>query len=869
MRSFARTPGVAFALLTIIALGTGSNVTVYSFARGLVNWQETSARGTVVSVFAGDARREPGPISSEDYRSLKTESNLFEWTGAARVSQTTMLRAGQQAVVSIASVTPELARCFGLPLNLGVVLSHRLGQRERGTEAAVHGPPVRVGDVDWHVAGTAPEKLEGLYFGRAIDLWMPWSDEPAGGKSGGSSYWVLAGLRQGVSASQAQEVLDGTGKERFRLVEYTGLLPGDTDSFSRVATMMKLAAAFVFLIACVNVASFLIGRATARAHDTTLRVALGASRRQLVGELLFDSAAISVIGGALGLLLAHWTSRFIPVLLFERDAERLVFAPDGATVAAAAAISIAITVVSGLVPGFVTPYDRPADVLRRESAGPSKVTQRLRAGLAIVQMSGCCALLMWTAFLREGLRASTQPRAGLLRGHSILATMQAHPESARRHFARVEESIRSLPGVSTVAWAARPPGAQPAWQSFRIEPARLSFREVTVDIVPFRPELLPRFSLPPIAGRMFALTDHACRVALVNEEAAAVLFRNESAGRVVHDPAGRPVEIIGVVAMRRYRPGPGSRPAMYLYEDQTGPVPPVISSTRIRAPVDSRLERVELGVNVVSPAYFAALGVLPSAGRIFPDDPEQNRCRVAVVNQEAADRYFGGRALSAAVIDDDGRRTDIIGVVPEARLGVFQRRTDPAIYFPMEQNILPDMTLILGQPPSGVPMAELQKRIAGVQGRGSVPTVIRTLEQYLSQTSLAPLRIAAAIFGASAAIALLLTILGLYGALSDSARLRRRELAVRIALGAKRRHVVGQVLREGGRLAAAGALAGLCGSLLLSRWLSGVMPDSEWPHLGFWLAAPVVLALAVVVASLLPARRALMLDPLAILRQDN
>jgi ABC-type antimicrobial peptide transport system permease subunit len=188
----------------------------------------------------------------------------------------------------------------------------------------------------------------------------------------------------------------------------------------------------------------------------------------------------------------------------------------------------------------------------------------------------------------------------------------------------------------------------------------------------------------------------------------------------------------------------------------------------------------------------------------------------------------------------------------------------------MEQDALPGMTLMLGQPATGdLDAAELRRRIASVPGRGSAPPVIRTLEQYLAQTSLAPLRVAATIFGACAAMAFLLTILGLYGALNESARLRRRELAIRVAFGARRRHVIGQVLRDGGRLAGAGALGGLCGSLLLSRWLIGVMPDSGWPGVGFWLATPALLAVAVAVASLLPARRALLMNPLATLRQDN
>ena len=154
-------------------------------------------------------------------------------------------------------------------------------------------------------------------------------------------------------------------------------------------------------------------------------------------------------------------------------------------------------------------------------------------------------------------------------------------------------------------------------------------------------------------------------------------------------------------------------------------------------------------------------------------------------------------------------------------------------------------------------------------GRGPAPVIVKTLDTYLSQTSLAPLRIATMIIGASAALALSLSVLGLFGALSDAVRQRRREFAVRIALGAQRRHVIWQVLKEGGRLASAGILAGTLGSLLLSRTLARIAPGNGLPALWVWMAAPLLLAVSVVIASVFPARRASVVNPLTIMREDN
>jgi len=169
---------------------------------------------------------------------------------------------------------------------------------------------------------------------------------------------------------------------------------------------------------------------------------------------------------------------------------------------------------------------------------------------------------------------------------------------------------------------------------------------------------------------------------------------------------------------------------------------------------------------------------------------------------------------------------------------------------------------------NGPILEQLLRKIEPVPGRGPSPVVVKTLDTYLNQTALAPLRIATMIIGASATIALILSVFGLFGALSDAVRQRRREFAVRIALGAQRRHVVSQVLQEGLRLAAAGAVTGTLGSLLLSRTLAGIIPGNGSPAIWVWMAAPLLLAASVTLASVLPARRALIVNPLTIMRDD-
>jgi ABC-type antimicrobial peptide transport system permease subunit len=180
------------------------------------------------------------------------------------------------------------------------------------------------------------------------------------------------------------------------------------------------------------------------------------------------------------------------------------------------------------------------------------------------------------------------------------------------------------------------------------------------------------------------------------------------------------------------------------------------------------------------------------------------------------------------------------------------------------------MRLIISTRAAGGPApVEVQHTLQSVTGGDPAQLVVQTLESYLTGKALAPLHIAMAIVGSCATMALFLGILGLYGTLNDAARARQRDLAIRIALGARRRHVICHVLGEGAQLAGVGALTGVLGGLLLLRLLPRIASGIGSPKSWAWIAGPIGLAGAVAIAGILPTRRALMVDPLRILRSGN
>lgn len=867
-------------LLLTIALGIGSNAAVFGFVRGLITPDlPLPDTRTLISLFTRDAQDAYAAVSYDDYLSLRTHGEAFDALGAAQETRRRVESGDRSSLLAVAAVTPEIAGLLQLPAADGVVLSDRVWRDQFGASKAVSGQPIRVDGIEMTIAAVAPAWLDGLYHGRAVDLWLPLQDEATPGLDRRSlTFSVLGRLRTGVSPARAQAIVNASSRRGGAVTvrPYTGLTPEAATGMSRIGQLLPAAAGLVFLIACANVAAFLLSRASARSHETSVRVALGASRGRLGRQLLSDSILITAAGAALGGLLALWTAQVLPALLFEQDAEQLVFAPDYLAIAAASLACAAITVACGLIPLFEMRHDDPAAVLRLGTDGPTKGMRRLRSGLVVTQTSCCCLLVISTGLLLEGFRTALRTRAATALGEPILATLRAplgfsRPDLGLEYFGRAEQAVLSLPGISETAWASTPPGGSGAWYAVRIEQPRPATRTAVIDARPFTPRSLDDVVMPPVAGRMFGGgdTQRTCTVVVLNEPAAEQLFGGEAVGRTLEDASGQTLEVIGVVETRRDPSTTATvRPTVYYYAEQTELPGSGAGPATFRLPDREAMTPGLLDAHVVSADYFTAMGLSASAGSLLPVAPPPGTCRVGVINEEAAELYFGGRAVGGAVIDGVGRRTEIVGVVQSSTLRASQRRVEPAIYFPMSQDFLPQMTMIIGarEATQGL-IATIAGRLEGVTGTRTRPAVM-TLEEHLSRTALAPERVAALLVGAAAAIALALGILGMYGGMADFTRQRRREFALRVALGAQRRSVIRLVLAAAARLAGIGALAGVLGSILVARWLAHVTPNVGSLTLWVWLAGPAVLVAAVALAGVLPARRALMVDPLAIMRDS-
>lgn len=869
--------------MATVALGIGSNAAVLGFMNGLVSRRTPLADDgrTTMSVFSRREDSGLGLLSYRHYLTLKEQTAIFESLAAVRETRSMVGLGANSALASVATVTPEARALFGLAAVDGVVLSEGFRQRELGDQPNITTQHVTVEGAALPIAGVAPAPLDGVYVGRPVDLWVLTADgSTLGPDLDSQTLSVIGRLRDGLSMGEARDALDTLAMSGAGLVAspYTGLAPEMQEGMTRLARLMPAVAGAIFLIACANVALFLLSRAANRSHEISLRMALGATQSALTKAVLVDSALIAVAGGTAGLLVAMWTADVIPALLFESDAGDLTFVPDAAGVIAAAAVSAVITLGCGMVPLLENRHDTPGAALRREPRRPSRPLRRLRSVLVVFQMSACCALVISAASLADALDATLRTSAGERLGQALLATVESARGFSRsdlglNYFRLAEQAVSDQPGITSAAWTGTLPGGPSSWYAIRVEPPGLVTRDVTARAGVFAPPSLARVVLPPKRGRMFGGRDTTgtCRVAVVDESTAAALFEEDAVGRVIDDDAGHRVEIVGVVTPRPPSPNAASsvEPEVYYYAGQ-GDVPfsPDVP-VKFRVPVLPPIVRGMLDLHVVSSDYFTLMGLSLRAGTLFTDEASPDFCRVGVINEQAAQLYFGRNAVGGAVIDGGGQRTTIVGVVQDVRLRATDRLPEPSIYVPMAQDFVPRMHMILGSADAGADLQEaVRRRLDTVDGGRPEAIAVISLEDRLRKTGLASGRIAALLLGAASINAFAIGMLGLHRVIADDVLARRREIAMRSALGAQRWRLIGMVVTQGARVAGAGGLFGIAGALLLARWMRSVT-GFDGSSIGWiWLTGPVVLAVGALVATVLPARRILGVSPLTAMRTE-
>jgi putative ABC transport system permease protein len=674
--------------------------------------------------------------------------------------------------------TPEDDRApAGNPV---VVLSHTFWERRFEGDSSIVGRTIVLNRAPFTVIGVARERFQGPFV-VAPDAWVPLAaathlGTPAAIFSSRGSVWLIgiARLATDVGVSQAQVELSTIAARLAQdypdansghgvLVAPASLFPADMQgTITGFMVMLLVVAGLVLIIASINVAGMLLARATVRRREIAVRLALGASRGQLVSQLVIESLLLFVTAGAAGVMLARWLVSGL-LALVPRLPIPLAVDPrlDWRVLGFALVVSLATGLIAGIVPALQsTRPDLIAALKSGDRSGAGR--QRLRSGLLVTQIAFSMLLLMVAGLFARTLAHARSIDPGFEPRDVSIASIDLglsnyNDDQGRRVAGEILERTRALPGVRTAALSAMLP----------LDGGGLGMGEIAVS------------------------------------------------GREPPDPRA------------------GWRADW----------------------------------NVVTPGYFATLGMPLVRGRDFADLDRAGSSDVAILNESFAAALFPGEDPIGRTLTNEGRTVTVIGVARNAKYRSLGEAPRNFIYVTLGQRYFGRIHLLIKTAPgAAAPGAAVRRIVAGIDP--SLPILRQQTMPEQTATSLFPQRLALYVSGGLGLVALLLVLIGIYGVTAFSVAQRTREIGVRVALGAQRSHVLAMVVRQGFVLVGIGVLLGSLAAFAATRLIRDLLYGVPPTDGVAFAAAAALLALAALAASWIPARRAARLDPVIALRTD-
>jgi len=279
-------------------------------------------------------------------------------------------------------------------------------------------------------------------------------------------------------------------------------------------------------------------------------------------------------------------------------------------------------------------------------------------------------------------------------------------------------------------------------------------------------------------------------------------------------------------------------------------------------------QQVTVGYNEIGPAYFATLRTPLLRGREFDDRDSVQSPAVAIVNDTLATRFWPrGQAIGSMILVG-GTARQVVGVVADVSMTSRSERAESWVFTPFWQNpgeIDSRIAVRSAGDPTAL-LAELSRTVHRIDPNVPIAEMITLPVRMAALTR--PVRVSALFVGYAASLAILLTAVGLYGTLAFAVSRRTKEIGIRLALGAGRGRVIRSIVREGVIVAFAGAAAGILLAMGTSRVLSHLLYGSAEADWMFYAAAAMIIACVALGASLVPALRAAVVEPIVALRQE-
>jgi len=617
-RGLLKSPGFTVIAIATLALAIGATTAVVSLVNALLvrplPYHDPSGLVLLWEQFALQGL-ERIPVSAPEFRDYETQLHSFEKIAAFDYT-TFNLTSGylperiQGAVVSpsmfaLLGIQPSHGRAFsadeqGLGHDDVVIISERIWTRRFNSDPAVLGSKMVLDGRAFTVVGIMPAAFEfplplfnvqGGKFGERVEIWKPIAFTENEMKLRGSrDYSVIARLRNGASVRQAQVEIDALIRDWQK--QYRTAYGSEESFGSKIYPLREQvvggmraglaillgAVAFVLLIACANLATMLLARASGREREFAIRVALGAGRWRLLRQLLTESVLLALSGAAAGIILSVWALEFfkrVGAHTIPRLGEVNV---DLRVLILMAVVAIGTGILFGLLPALTSSKPELTEALkdggRGASTGPRR--NRIRDALVVAEIALALVLLVGAGLLMKSFVRLQNVNPGF-NPHNVLTMEISLPqakypapgpsyiggEKAITFFAEAQRRISQLPGVEANACAAiLPLSGSNSDSSFEIEgrPRRGGGPGPDEEMRVISPNFFRVLQVPLLQGRFFndADTSTSPKVVIVNEGLARKYFPNgEALGRRItfDDPSKDPkwITIVGIVGSMRHR----------------------------------------------------------------------------------------------------------------------------------------------------------------------------------------------------------------------------------------------------------------------------------------------------------------------------
>jgi predicted permease len=574
LRMLRKNPGFSALAVLTLGLGIGANTAVFSNVNALLLrpfalpdldrvvavWETVPKQGTTSS-----------RVAAANFRDWTEQSSSFEHLAATHEWNANLTGDGVAERVEGYQVTPDFFPLLGVSPKLGrpisaidfqhgtnpvVVISYGFWQRHLGGDTGIVGKNLQLNGQKFSVIGVAGPEVD---FPVGAEIWTPLDLSSAAGEDRANHDLLVLGRikknvsvvhanadLQAVSSRLAQQFPDTNGGREVRV---TRLVEDATVGTRQFVLVLMGAAFFVLLLACVNVANLQLARIASRQKEMAVRMGLGASRWQLVRQLLVESTLLALAGAAGGVVLSNWGMGLIrgnlPPFIVAHVPGLKNLNVDSHVLWFTLAIAIFTGILAGLAPALRYSRADLGDTLKENtrSASASAGAGRLRTVLVVSEMAMALVLLVGAGLMVTGFRNLLNIEMGFDRTHVLTFRVTLPEEKYPKndqivgYYDRLIREVRALPGVESVACVTSVPSSwNSTWAEYRAEgrpPASAGETPYTMLQVSTA-DFFPALRVPLLKGRFLSAQDGADAppVAVISESMA----RNNWPGQ---DPIGK------------------------------------------------------------------------------------------------------------------------------------------------------------------------------------------------------------------------------------------------------------------------------------------------------------------------------------------